>query len=93
MTQAPDGPPRGQSADGPGDVCFDDGRDIPDKAQALKNQAKILRLVRPPRPRRIDVMITARDGPAPIGGTRPLRLTQDDLDELIAVALGMEGRR
>jgi hypothetical protein len=52
-----------------------------------------LRLVaraKPPRPRRIEVHISARDGPAPIGRTRPLRLTQDDLDELIAVAVRME---
>jgi hypothetical protein len=58
-------------------LCFG-SEDLPDKPPATKNQAKILRLVRPPRARRIDVMIAARDGPAPIGRTRPIKLTELD---------------
>ena len=42
-----------------------------------------LRLVEPtapPRPRRIDVRISAADGRAPIGRTRVLRLTERDFE-------------
>jgi hypothetical protein len=55
--------------------------------------ARRLRLVPPappPRPRRIEVMIAARDGPAPIGRTRPLRLTEPDLEQLVDFALRLE---
>jgi len=33
----------------------------------------------PPRPRRIEVRISATDGRAPVGRTRPLQLTERDL--------------
>ena len=49
----------------------------------------------PPRPRRhlLAVRISAFAGSAPHCRSRPFRLTHDDLDELIAVAMRMEGRR
>ena len=47
----------------------------------------------PPRPRRIEVQISARDGPAPIGRTRPHRLRESDLQELIEFLGVLEGRR
>jgi len=46
----------------------------------------------PPRPRRLDVRISVADHRTPYGRTRPFRLTHDDLDELIAVAMRMERR-
>jgi len=54
-----------------------------------------LRLVPPvPAPRRrLSVRISVLDGRAPYCRSRPFRLTHDDLDELIAVAMRMEGRR
>lgn len=103
MTLEAKGPPR-RGADGPGNaVCFG-GEHFPDSALTQKYQAQNLvrrpgarlRLVHsapPPRPRRIDVQITARDGPSPCGRTRPFRLTDDDLDELIDIATRMERRR
>jgi hypothetical protein len=39
---------------------------------------------------RFEVRITAAAGRAPYGRSRAFRLTHDDLDELIAVALRME---
>jgi hypothetical protein len=45
---------------------------------------------RPPRPRRIEVQISARLGRAPIGRSRPLKLTDHDLDWLIAEAVRRE---
>jgi hypothetical protein len=44
-------------------------------------------------PSRIEVMIAARDGPAPIGRTRPLKLTEAELVELIEFVLRLEARR
>jgi hypothetical protein len=55
-----------------------------------------LRLVPPaplPRPRRIEIRISAADRRTPIGRTRPFRLTPDDLDELIAAATRLEWRQ
>jgi hypothetical protein len=46
----------------------------------------------PPRPRRFEIRISASDKRTPIGRTRPFRLTRDDFDELIAVAMRMERR-
>jgi hypothetical protein len=48
-------------------------------------RAPHLRLVQaePPRPRRIDIRITAFDRRQPIGRTRMLRLTEPDLAWLI----------
>jgi hypothetical protein len=54
-----------------------------------------LRLVPPaPPPPRLEVRISAMDGRrAHYGRTRPFRLSERDLDELIAVASKMEARR
>jgi hypothetical protein len=46
-----------------------------------------------PRPRRIDVRITATEGRFPIGRTRPLRLTERDFARLIAEAERLERTR
>ena len=53
-----------------------------------------LRLVPPaPAPRRcLSVRISVLDGRSAFGRSRAFRLTHDDLDELIAVALRMERR-
>jgi hypothetical protein len=48
--------------------------------------------IRPPRPRRIDVQITARDGRAPIGRSRPIHIDERDVPELIDFALRLEAR-
>jgi hypothetical protein len=64
-------------------------------AQDKNRGAPHLRLVPPcppPRPRRIAVQITARDGPSPYGRTRPFHLTYDELFELIAVVERMDRR-
>ena len=75
---------------------FFGGEQFPDKAPAQTNQAEIVafphRRARPRRARRIDVMIAARDGPAPIGRTRPLKLTESDLAWLVEMAERLEGR-
>ncbi|PNE11329.1 MAG: hypothetical protein CR217_09315 [Beijerinckiaceae bacterium] len=90
-----------------GDTCLLGSERFPDSAPAQKYQAQnlvrrfgvrppYLRVVAPtppPRPRRLEVRISAADGRAPYGRSRPFRLTHDDLDELIAVALRIEGRR
>ena len=54
-----------------------------------------LRRVPPePQPRcRLAVRINVLDGRSPVGRSRSFRLTHDELDELIAVAMRMEGRR
>jgi hypothetical protein len=53
-----------------------------------------LRLVpSPPRPRRIDVRISAADGRAPVGRTKIFRLTDHAFEQLIDVALRLETRR
>jgi hypothetical protein len=46
----------------------------------------------PPRPRRLEVRFHVFDGRAPYGRSRAFRLTHDDLDELIDVAMRMERR-
>jgi hypothetical protein len=46
----------------------------------------------PPRPRRIEVRISATDGRAPIGRTRPLTLRESDFERLIEAAERLEGR-
>jgi hypothetical protein len=43
--------------------------------------------------RRLSVRINVLDGRAPYGRSRAFRLTPDDLDELIAVAMRMERRQ
>ena len=47
----------------------------------------------PPRPRRIDVMISARAGAAPIGRAGPFPLTPDEFNEVIAIVTRMVRRR
>ncbi|MGH6845952.1 MAG: hypothetical protein ACREC0_00520 [Methylocella sp.] len=47
----------------------------------------------PPRQRRLDVRITVRDGHEPFGRSRGFRISDHDLDELIATAARMEARR
>jgi hypothetical protein len=52
-----------------------------------------LRLVpSPPRPRRLEVRISVADGRAPVGRSRPFRITDDDLRQLIDDAARMERR-
>lgn len=56
-------------------------------------QHPYLRLVpRSPRPRRIDVRISAADGRAPYGRSRVFRLAESDLDQLINAATRLEAR-
>jgi hypothetical protein len=58
--------------------------------------ASHLRLVpppAPPRPRRIDVRISAVDGRAPYGRSRAFRLAHDDIERLIATAERLEALR
>jgi hypothetical protein len=55
-----------------------------------------LRLVEPPRPqasRRYETRIVVSASRLPIGRTRGFHLTREGLDELIAVAMRIEGRR
>jgi hypothetical protein len=46
----------------------------------------------PPRPRRLEVRITAADARSPIGRSRNFRLSERDLAELVNVAVRMERR-
>jgi hypothetical protein len=76
------------------------GNKLPDRNIQAQNVRRSgvrprLRLVAPsppPRPRRVDVQISVRDGPAPIGPSRPFRLTLDELFELIAHLESIEER-
>jgi hypothetical protein len=52
----------------------------------------VIRLLRVPRPRRIEVQISARDGRLPIGRTRALRIRECDLPALIEAAERLEAR-
>jgi hypothetical protein len=62
--------------------------------QAEKRGGRHLRLVppTPPRPRRIDVRISASAGRAPYGRSRISRLADFDLERLIATAESLEAR-
>ena len=107
MAQTCEGPPRGWGcADGPEVDCFG-GEQSPDSAPAQKQAQNLvrrfgvrrdhLRLVPPappPRPRRLEIRISvaAADGRTPVGRTRPLRLRESDLQELIDHAARMEQR-
>lgn len=51
-----------------------------------------LRLV-PPSPRRLEVRISVADGRAAFGRSRPFRITENDLRELVDVAQRLEARR
>jgi hypothetical protein len=102
MTRTRAGPPRWGDAAGSKGICLSASpSDTPspqkDQAQIVaRHGAAALRLVPPappPRPRRLEIRISAADHRTPYGHTRPIRLTHDDLDELIAVAVRMEGRR
>jgi hypothetical protein len=96
MTSEKPNPARGEAA-GSGKVALFSGEPLPDKAAAKTNQAKILRLVRPPRPRRIEVTITARAGPRPVGRSRAFHIRESDIDVLIDVLVAhaerLEGLR
>jgi hypothetical protein len=100
MTLTPPNPASAAGAAGSGNaVCFGGEQllDSPSRRNLQDNsRGTRLRVVAPsspPRPRRIEVHIVARDGPAPIGRTRALRLTESELDWLIDAALRLEGRR
>ncbi len=47
----------------------------------------------PPRPRRLEARFHVLDGRSAFGRSRAFRLTHDELDELIAVAMRMERRQ
>jgi hypothetical protein len=47
----------------------------------------------PPRPRRLEVLISAADARGPVGRTRPLKLTESDLAQLIEAAQRFEAQR
>ena len=49
--------------------------------------------VPPPRPRRLNVRITVADARAPVGRTRPIRLSDRDVDQLVDFALQLEANR
>jgi len=71
--------------------------DPPAQAQSRHGgRAQHLRLVPPappPRPRRlVEVRIAASDGRLPIGRTRPIRLSDRDVDLLVDYALRLEWR-
>jgi hypothetical protein len=60
------------------------------------NGQRHLRLVEPPPPqarRRYEARIVVSSARIPIGRSRVFRLAHNELDELIAVAMRMEGRR
>lgn len=101
MTLEAKGPPRGGSADGPIELSFPGGNEVqtlsPIEVTAQdKKRTPHLRLVPPtppPRPRRVlEVRISAVDARSPYGRTRQLRLTHEELAELIDYALRLEGR-
>jgi hypothetical protein len=55
-----------------------------------------LRLIPPspsPRPRRLDVRISASDGRVPYGRSRAFHLTESDIQLLLEAAMRMEARR
>jgi hypothetical protein len=96
MTEPYDDPPRRGSADGSKVLCFPAANPSPLASKSSSLQVEILpfprHTPRPRRSRRIAVQISAADGLDPIGRTRALDLTHDDLVELIAAAMRMEAR-
>jgi hypothetical protein len=46
-----------------------------------------------PRPRRLQIRITAMRGREPVGQTRSLMLRESDFVQLVAAAESLEGRR
>ncbi len=55
-------------------------------------RVRLVAPVPPPRPRRIEVRISAADGRSPLGRTRALRLTDRDVEQLVYFALRLESR-
>jgi hypothetical protein len=55
--------------------------------------ARVIQLVPPARPRRLEIQISVSDGRAPVGRTRPLRLRESDLAWLLEAAERLEARR
>jgi hypothetical protein len=81
-------------AAGPRELSFSelDNPKVPQNDSCAQAQfAAILRF--PPRPRRIEARISATDARAPIGRTRPLRLTEPDFLRLVEAAVRLEARR
>jgi hypothetical protein len=68
--------------------------EIPAPAQAIIGRLPHLRLVQPTSPprRRLAVRISVFDGRLPFGRSKAFRLTDSDIDELIAVTQRMERR-
>jgi hypothetical protein len=106
MTPDKPNPASAAARTGSGDAVCLSANSPPDSAPAQKYQAQNLvrrfgvrhdhlRLVPPPpppRPRRIEVHISARQGHEPVGRTWALRLTERDVEWLIAIALRLEAR-
>jgi hypothetical protein len=96
MTKTCEGPPRDGSASGPKGVCFG-GEQFPDTAPAQKNQAQnVVRLVpRSPTPRsrhRYEVRIAVAAARTPVARSRVFRLSESDVELLIAAATRLEAR-
>jgi hypothetical protein len=97
--------PSPRQGNGPVEMSFPGGNDLqantpsqgPAQAEFSRDpragRAPHLRLVPPPRRRRIDVRISASAGRFPIGRTRPLKLTESDLAWLLEAAQRLERRR
>ena len=66
---------------------------LPADVKRPRHHLRLVPPAPPPRPRRIEVRISARDGTAPYGRSRPFRLTENDVEILIAAAMRMEARR
>jgi len=62
-------------------------------ARPSPSYLRVVDAARSPAPRRLEVRLTVRDGHEPIGRSRAFRLHDRDLDELIAHAARLEGRR
>jgi hypothetical protein len=72
--------------------CFGNSENSPPRPNTqikFQNPA----VVSSPRPRRIDVRISAADGRSPIGRTRPLKLIEPDIERLVDFALRLEARQ
>jgi hypothetical protein len=82
------------------DTPIDRQNPAPPQAEYSPATAPFLRLVEksvgfvwPPRPRRLAVRITVRDGPAPHGRSRLFKIKKADFEELLAAAEKLEARR
>jgi hypothetical protein len=70
-------------------------RDIQAQNLVRPDRARLLRLrlvppAPPPRPHHLQIQISVSDGRAPLGRTRPLRLTEADLAWLVEAAVRLE---